>query len=179
MPSCPVCENLQPSGEECDVCGHVFGRDPATAAPDDQVPGLEPTHFEAVAEGGARIDDLEPTAQPPVDPEPLPAVELEATRLAPVEAPETEAVEGLEPTLSDEAGLDEGTPLPTVQVCRYCRTPAPPTDAYCSRCGMHLPGLPGAARTGGRGAGDATVLCFGCGTPMRGDTCPGCGAHRG
>jgi len=181
MLTCPVCDNQQPSGEECEVCGRPFARGLAVPAPPDPVPGLEPTRFEAVAAGDDRLDGLEPTALSPVeaDAASLPAVELEPTRMAPVDAPATEAVAGLEPTLQDGPPLPAPGPTTTAtQVCRYCRTPAPPTDAWCSRCGMRLPGMAGRGARGAPVTDGATALCFDCGTPMRGAACPSCGSKR-
>jgi hypothetical protein len=178
MARCPVCDNEQATGEACDVCGRPFPAGAVAAAPVEPVPGLEPTRFDDVGVGGEAIDGLEPTAAAPVEVEDgaLPAGELEPTRLAPVEAAATEVVDGLEPTAV--GGLPEEGPAPgrLVRACRYCRTPAPPTEAFCARCGMRLPAIPGRGAPGGRA--DAPVLCFSCGTPFAGAACPACGARK-
>jgi hypothetical protein len=176
MPTCPVCENAQPSGEECDVCGRPFPRGERVPAPVEAVPGLEPTRFEAAGGAGDPLEGLEPTRLEAgeVDVVAIPAAEMEPTRIPGVNAPATEIVEGLEPTRADGPAGDP-VAASAARSCRYCRTPAPPTDAFCSRCGMRLAEVAGAVR---RDEGLGAVLCPGCGTPIRGEACPSCGARR-
>jgi hypothetical protein len=177
MAQCPVCENVQVAGEACDVCGRPFPAAAAAGAPVETVPGLEPTRFDDVAAGGETLEGLEPTAAGPVDigGAAFPSLDIEPTRIAPVGAAATEAVEGLEPTAVGGVADDGPAPGPLVRTCRYCRTAAPPTEAFCARCGMRLPGLPGRGAPGE--GGTARVLCFSCGTSFAGAACPACGAR--
>jgi hypothetical protein len=151
MPVCALCENRQDAGEACDVCGRPFPVEERLPPPVEPFPDLEPT---ALAAGSG--SPLEPVEG------------LEQTRIDPVQVVGG-AIEGLEPTLAQGIPDDGDTPDPA-PVCRYCRTPCLPGEAFCARCGMRLPG-----RTGGEGVALSVVLCRDCGTPVRGAACPACG----
>jgi hypothetical protein len=151
MPVCALCENRQDAGEACDVCGRPFPVAERLPPPVEPFPDLEPTALEAAGSG------------PPATVE-----GLEQTRIDPV-AVVAGALEGLEPTVA-EGIPDDGPALDPGPVCRYCRTPGLPGDAFCAHCGMRLPGM-----TGGEGPAPSVVLCRDCGTPVRGPACPACG----
>jgi hypothetical protein len=176
--TCPVCEQPQADGAECQTCGHALGADRGAdpggdAVAIEPIEGLETTAQAATPSVGevAPIPELEPTLQRSagaVAADPMP--DLEATLAAPVEAP-GELVPDLEPTAAP-ASADARTELPLFPVCRYCRTPAGPGEKLCGRCGMQLGVLPAARATG---AGPR--LCS-CGTPISRSTCPACGARN-
>jgi len=174
---CPLCENAQPAGDACDVCGRPFAPDVAVPVPVVPTEGLEATRFEAVPVDVAAIPELEPTAHED-DPFLLTDVGdlaegLEPTAAAPVDA-DAALIPDLEPTDMGIPG-DAATPLPELVVCRYCRTPAAPGERLCSRCGMRLPvGAP--APGAGSGGPEPTRIC-GCGAAVRGSVCPSCGAR--
>jgi hypothetical protein len=178
--TCPVCEQQQSNGAECEVCGRALetaGGDQGDGpeAPVEPIEGLETTAQAGqgvVGEVGV-IPELEPTLQAStgaVVAEPM--AELEATLAAPVDAP-GEVVPDLEPTAAAPSG-EARTELPLFPVCRYCRTPAGPGEKLCGRCGMQVEPLvapsPAAAGAGPR-------LCS-CGTPITRSTCPACGARN-
>jgi len=170
MSSCPVCENVQEGGEDCSVCG--FHRGAAAAAAEvAALEGLEPTLFGAASAEGERVPDLEPTGHAAGADLPPEQVEIEPTLLAPV-APVVEPLTGLEPTLA-EAIPDDGPQPAAPLLCRYCRSPAPPTDTFCFHCGMRLP------REAARRPEAAAVLvpCRSCGTPSSGEVCVACGVR--
>ena len=152
MPSCTLCENVQPAGEACDVCGHPFPGGERSAPPVEPVEGLEPT---LLPEAGAVEGNLP---------------ELERTGLDPVQVV-VAAMDGLQPTEA-EGIPDDGPAPPPAAVCRYCRTPSFPGEAFCAHCGMRLP-RDGAAAA----AALPVVLCRDCGTPVRGEDCPSCGVR--
>jgi hypothetical protein len=152
MPSCALCENVQPAGEACDVCGHAFPSGERVEDPVEPMADMEPTLLLPTAEAGRE-----------------PVEGLEATAIDPVDVVAA-AIEGLLPTVAD--GIPEDGPAgePALEVCRYCRTASFPGEAFCAHCGMRLPvvGSPEAAPL-------SVVLCRDCGTPVRGDVCPACG----
>ncbi len=150
MPVCALCENVQATGEACDVCGQAFPADVAVPVPVAPIEGLEATSVEPVDVAAERIAELEVTRADPVD-------------------VVVAAMEGLEPTAAEGIPQDGDTPEPAA-VCRYCRTPAHRGEAFCARCGMRLPATPG-----GADAALPVVLCRDCGTPVRGERCPSCG----
>jgi hypothetical protein len=153
MPACALCENLQAAGEACDVCGHPFPVGERTPVP------VEP------------LEGLEATSLPPADAAPEVLPELEATSIDPVHVVVV-AMEGLQPTEA-EGIPDDGPPgPPSAPVCRYCRNPAPAGEAFCVHCGMRIP--PPAPADG---APREVRFCSDCGTPVRGSSCPGCGAR--
>jgi len=179
MPTCPLCENVQPGGEECDVCGRPFPRGEGVPVPVAPLPELERTALEVPsgapvpAEPTAAMEALEPTAAPDAGAVAVAAVEgLEATRIAPVRV-EAVAMPDLEPTA--EAPIPGGPePAGAGTVCRYCRTPAAPGESFCARCGMRLP----AADVGREAvAADPSGTCWECGSPVTRETCPSCGAR--
>jgi hypothetical protein len=151
MACCALCENVQPSGVACDVCGHPF---PAAAQVD---PPVEP------------LPDLEPTLLPGVEVLTEPVEGMEATAVDPVLV-EAIAIEGLLPTAADGIPGADAASGPPAAVCRYCRTPGVPGEAFCAHCGMRLPVLGGAGTLPLE-----VVLCRDCGTPVRGTSCPACG----
>ena len=137
MPSCALCENVQPAGDGCEVCGHPF-------------PARE------------RIE---------VAVEPL--VDMEATRLPDGgDGGEASAFEWLEATSVEGLPGDGPSTESVVAICRYCRTPALPGEAFCAHCGMRLPVIPGP-----QAAALEVRLCRDCGTPLRGESCPACGVR--
>ena len=154
MPACALCENVQASGEACEVCGHPFAPDQRTPVPVEPLEGLEPTLLDPVAATGETVPELEATSVDPVQ-----VVVSAMEDLQPTE------VEGIPAEGEDEA--------PTARVCRYCRNPAPAGEAFCGHCGMRLPSVPGGAEPSPPGA----MLCRDCGTPMKGSSCPGCGVR--
>ena len=156
MPVCALCENQQPSGDACDVCGRPFPAGERAAPPVELLAELEPTRLDG-GEAAAPAD--------PVD-------GLEGTRVDPVEVV-AGALEGLEPTVAEGIPDDLPTPEPAA-VCRYCRMPALGGEAFCAHCGMRLPGTAGGAE-----APLSVVLCRDCGTPVRGVACPACGVVPG
>ncbi|MEY2669125.1 MAG: hypothetical protein RJA59_1763 [Pseudomonadota bacterium] len=154
MPACALCENVQAAGESCDVCGHPFPAGERVAIPVEPIEGLEATVLPAVEDAGERMPDLEATS---IDP-----VRVVAA-----------AMEGLLPTVAEGIPGDDPLELPAVATCRYCRNPAPPGDAFCVHCGMRLPPQTGAAAA----APGEVALCRDCGVPLKGSSCPGCGAR--
>jgi hypothetical protein len=171
---CPVCEHAQARGEECEVCGKLLGA-AGVAAPVARLEGLETTALSP--SGGAppppeAIPELEPTRHgaAPLVADSLP--DLERTATAPVDV-SPEALPDLE-RLDAAIPGDGPTPLPLEIVCRYCRTPAVPTDRLCARCGMRLPAIAPPAPRGDMAA--APRLCS-CGLPVSGALCPACGAR--
>jgi hypothetical protein len=177
MPTCPLCENVQPAGEACDVCGRAFPRGEAIPVPVAPLPEIERTALDlppGSADGpSSPLDDLEPTSAPGAGAVAVTSVEgLEPTRadavaVAPESLPDLEPT-GEAPIPGDPLALDVGT------TCRYCRTPAPLGTAFCARCGMRLPGA-----DAGRGAVAAPPdgACWQCGSPVSRETCPSCGAR--
>ncbi len=171
MSICPVCENEQAAGDACDVCGRPFSSGGSGGASVEPLAGLEPTLFEAADAAGEPIPDMEPTGFASGPAAPVTALEIDETRVAPVDVT-VDAMAELEPTLAEPVPEDAsaGSAGP---VCRYCRTPAAPTDTFCYRCGMRL----STASPGARGDGVAAPPCRSCGTPAPGEACPGCGAR--
>jgi hypothetical protein len=140
MAICPLCENEQASGAICAVCGRALATEPGAARPSPPIEGLEPTRFDAVqAVESVRIEGLEPTAL-----EPLPAFDgggatagwIDRTAHEPARA---DVVERLEVERTYVAADVRVPPDPFAPiVCRYCRGPAAPGDAFCAGCGMKL-----------------------------------------
>src|SRR5512137_2525819 len=125
MPTCPLCENVQPGGEECELCGRPFPRGEGVPVPVVPLPDLERTALEVPpgaatpAEPPGVLEALEPTAAPDAGTVAVAAVEgLELTRAAPVGV-EAVALPDLEPT--GEAPIpDEAAPGGAGTTCRYC-----------------------------------------------------------
>jgi len=173
MVVCPLCENPQVGGSECEVCGRKLPVPAEWLPPIAALEGLEPTLH-------ADLGEVEPTPVPGLEPtvfglvdipdDPL-LEELEATRAAPVEVT-AEAVPDVE-RIHEALPGDAPTPYPAVVTCRYCRTPAAPGERICERCGMRLPGAESQAPTGA----DAGARLCSCGAPVRGGRCPVCGAR--
>jgi hypothetical protein len=154
MPACALCENVQAVGEACDLCGRPFPVEQRTPVPVEPLEGLEATLLPPAEGGEERIPDLEATAGDPVQ---VVVVALEG--LVPTEA------EGI----PDDGPVAPDGPL----TCRYCGSPAPTGEPFCAHCGMRLPGSPG----GGAPASPGVKLCSDCSTPVKGTSCPGCGAR--
>jgi len=171
MVVCPLCENTQEGGSECEVCGRRLPAPPEWLASIDALEGLEPTLQAGPGEVALTpVPGLEPTLAAVVDvPDDPPLEEIEATRTAPVEVA-VESVPDLERGGEAIPG-DVPTPYPAVVSCRYCRAPAEPGQRICERCGMRLPVADAVAPE----AGEAR-LCS-CGAPVRGGRCPACGAR--
>lgn len=171
MLPCPLCAHLQPEPGECEICGHAVGAASGAAERVAPLDGLEPSaHPAAPRVETSALDALEPTAHPPAGSVAAAALELEPTRVAPLDV-DSPALEGLERTGAEP---DEPTPLSVFVACRYCRTPALPGERICGRCGMRLP--QDAAATGAPDARAGRVC--GCGALVRGRACPSCGAAR-
>jgi len=154
MPACALCENVQASGEACEVCGQPFAPDQRTPLVVEPLEGLEPTILPSVQAGGEGIPDLEATSVDPVE----------------VEAP---ALEDLQPTQLDGVPDEEPDASPPATLCRYCRNPAPAGEAFCGHCGMMLPGH----SAGAESPSVEAILCRECSTPVKGTSCPACGAR--
>jgi rubrerythrin len=100
-----------------------------------------------------------------------PLEDMEATSIDPVKIV-ADAMEGLETTALEGVSGDGPSIESIVAICRYCRTPGLPGEAFCAHCGMRLPAIAGAQ------AAEVDVrLCRDCGTPVRGGSCPACGAR--
>jgi hypothetical protein len=153
MPACALCENVQAAGEACDVCGHPFPVGERTPVP------VEP------------LEGLEATSLPPVEAPAEPLPELEATSIDPVQVV-VAAMEGLQPTEAEGIPDDGPAEAAAAPVCRYCRNPAPAGEAFCVHCGMRLP-----ATVAATDVPREVRFCSDCGTPVRGASCPGCGAR--
>ncbi|MFL5318303.1 MAG: hypothetical protein ACJ790_01505 [Myxococcaceae bacterium] len=138
---CPVCENQQPSGDECSVCGKQL-----TAAKGATVAPVAPL---------AELEVTQHTGPQNVVAQPIEG--LEVTRIPSPAQVAPESVEGLEHTevvlrnlqvivdrVADlELGreVDDGvrTAAPTGAVtCRYCQN-VQAEGLICNRCGMRLP----------------------------------------
>lgn len=175
MVVCPVCENQQAAGDECQVCGRKLSGPGVVPLPVEPVPGLEVTSFGAAeVPAGPPLPELEPTRHRPAAGEVAAALDLEPTRAAPV-AVRAEAVPDLEPTRGEPIPGDGPTARPATLTCRYCRTENPPGEATCGRCGMRLPVWDGPRAAEGTGAA-APARCPACGTLNAGEICSGCGA---
>jgi hypothetical protein len=135
MPSCALCENVQPAGEGCEVCGHPF---PARERVDVPVEPLE---------------------------------DMEATAIDPVQIV-ADAMEGLETTSVEGIPGDGPSAESIIAICRYCRAPGFPGEAFCADCGMRLPAIVGPQATALE-----VRLCRDCGTPVPGEACPACGVR--
>lgn len=174
MITCPVCENQQPHGGECEVCGRRLDGPPPPVAPVAPMDGLEPTRAAPVDVDGERFPDLEPTRAGDVFVAAERVPDLEATAAAPVTVA-AELLPDLERTAEAPIPGDAPTALPAVVVCRYCRTPATGGERLCGRCGMRLP----VSSAGAPAAAPAAERICSCGLPVRGSRCPSCGARTG
>jgi hypothetical protein len=175
MPTCVLCENVQPGGEACEVCGRPFPRGEAVAAEVARLAEFEPTALAAASVEPApiRMEGLEPTASPGgggVPPEPVDGLERTAAAAVAVVA---EPLPDLEATAEAPVPGD-AAPAGLGAACRYCRTPAAPGQVFCARCGMRLPAGDASRERAGEGPGEA---CWQCGAPALRDTCPSCGAR--
>ncbi len=194
---CPVCENQQAQGLECDVCGKDLSTlGPAAGLADlgglgdlaglgppplgvDQVPGLEVTIPDRVGEVPLEADpDLEANLVKKVGEVPverMPDLETAADRVGDV------PVERM-PDLADERAPDDGVRTPEVTgavTCRYCRN-VQASGMICDKCGMKLPRAPGgaaAAKPEKEKPAAGTVRCRYCGAPnpSEGERCLECG----
>jgi hypothetical protein len=181
---CPVCEHVQESGTECEVCGRRLAGATPTPEASSPLEGLERTALQEGAGAGAGppappVEGFEPSrfepaaAAPAGEPGP-PDGWLERTA-APEVQTATEPLE-VERSTAERPRQRPGDAVPRPPpTCRYCRTPAVPGDAFCGCCGMKLPlERPAAAST----AAPAGVPCRGCGILVTGPVCPACGARR-
>ena len=154
MPACALCENVQAAGEACEVCGHPFPAAERVPLPVEALEGLESTSLPTAEVAAERLPELETTG---VDPVQLVVGVMDA--LLPTE------VEGIPEDLPAAS--------PRAATCRYCGTPAVVEEVFCDHCGMRL--------AGGAGSPDELPpeiqLCRDCGTPVKGASCPGCGAR--
>jgi hypothetical protein len=168
---CPVCEHAQAAGAECDVCGKRLVYGPAGIPPVPPLEGLEVTSHSQVAAPAERLPDLEPTAYDAAGDAPTEPVQVEPTRVAPVDVAvdPTPDVERIHDGLPD----DPRTEVPLFVTCRYCRTEAMPGERVCARCGMALPDFGGPAALP-----EALPRLCSCGAAVRGTACPACGARR-
>jgi hypothetical protein len=183
MSTCPVCEHVQSTGDECEVCGRKLA-DAPPAPPVPALAGLEPTLHEpgasATGDPVPRLVGLEPTryeAPPEVAPPPpsdASVPDLESARSAPVGEVPVEAVPDLEHHLAEPVPDDPELPRQGPAVCRYCRTPAMPNDRFCGRCGMRLARFePVRMAASERGE----LVCPDCGAMGTGPRCRRCGAR--
>lgn len=180
MITCPVCENAQVSGDECQVCGRYVpgpsGPGEASASP---LPDLEPTLYQAGAPAPAEafetLPGLEATryeagAPAPAEPE---APWLERSRADAVGPVAVAPLPDLEPHRAQPVPGDDEPTGQGPGVCRYCRAAAAPGDRFCSRCGMRLPRFdPVAMALSELGQ----VVCPGCGAVGEGPLCRRCGS---
>jgi hypothetical protein len=185
MTTCPVCEHVQPSGDECEVCGRKLAlHEPGAQAPGEQavprVPGLEPTLHEpgasAPGEPVAPLPDLEPTRLEAGAPAPAEPGEpwIEGTRAAAVGAIPPDPVPDLEHHRAESVPDVEELPREGPVFCRYCRTPAAPNDRFCGRCGMRLSRFePVKMALAERGE----MVCPDCGAMGPGPRCRRCGGR--
>ncbi len=177
MPTCPVCEHVQPAGDECENCGKKLGAASGGAEAIAPLAGLEPTLAAPVDAPAETLPDLEPTLHQPAAPAPGGGAEgwIEATRSGPVAAAPADPVPGIEhhraePLPDDEPRLDPLAPV----VCRYCRATAMPGDKFCVRCGMRLSRYE-PVRIAALERGE--MVCPDCGAMGPGPRCRRCGAR--
>ena len=175
MTVCPVCDNAQEAGLECELCGHPLA--PLTDALFDAVPleGLEPNQASKVELGELpSFPDLEPTQHVVGEVEAVAGMgDFESTCASPVEAL-VEPLSDME-RVGDSIPVDEPTPYPAVLTCRYCRAEAGFGDRICRECGMRLPQVELLSDPPAREGGPQ--LCS-CGAPVRAERCPACGARN-
>jgi hypothetical protein len=113
------------------------------------MPELEmtPIASRAVPDVSQPIPELERHRSGPVAAAPTaPIPELERTRHAPLPAVPKDVVPELEYHQAPQVG-PRTAPPPDAVTCRYCRN-VQPTGMLCDRCGMRLPRLKVAAKTG-------------------------------
>lgn len=176
MVVCPVCENQQAVGEECQVCGARLTGPGVVPLPVEPLAGLEATRFDAVpAPPAAALPDLEPTHLSPAAAATAPTPDLEPTRVAPVRVP-VEPLPELERTEGEPIPGDAPTARPAALLCRYCRTENPPSEIICGRCGMKLPVWEGPAAATAPVGEAVPARCPACGTFNAGEICSGCGS---
>lgn len=178
MPTCPVCEHVQPAGDECEVCGKKLTGPGTEAARVEPLPGLEPTLQAAVEVPADPVPDLEPTLQPAAEAPPGEVADwAEPTRAAAADPGPVEPLPGIErhepePLPDDGGGLDPLAPV----VCRYCRSTAMPGDRFCVTCGMRLQRFD-PVRIAALERGE--LVCRDCGSMGPGPRCRRCGARMG
>ncbi len=182
MITCPVCEHVQASGDECEVCGRMLAKreagTPAPAEPalhDLSAPWLETGRADPVGPlPPTPLPDLEPTLNEAGAPlhEPM-APWIESDRAAPVGSIPDAPVPDLEPHRAEPVP-DDGQPTGQGPViCRYCRTAAAPGDGFCGRCGMRLPRFDAVAVALSE-LGE--MVCPECGGIGEGPRCRRCGS---
>jgi ribosomal protein L40E len=157
MAICPVCEHAQESGGDCDVCGWRLLDSGALDEPAPTLADLEPTRHQVGRGWNAeRMDDLEPT------------VHAAAGGAAPREV-HTPWLERTCTAAEDAPPRD----LLAAAICRYCRTPSPPGQVFCSRCGLKLTPYSGEPLP----PAGSLRRCRMCGAGGEGEVCPACGAR--
>ena len=155
MPSCALCENVQTDGDGCEVCGHPFRARERIEVAVEPLEDMEATLLPSTGNGGeaSAFEGLESTGTDPV--------KIVA-----------DAMEGLETTSVEGIPGDGPSTESVVAICRYCRTPALPGEAFCAHCGMRLSAIAGPQATALE-----VGLCRDCGTPVAGEACPACGVR--
>ncbi|MBJ6762860.1 hypothetical protein JGU66_19020 [Myxococcaceae bacterium JPH2] len=178
---CPVCDHVQPQGDECETCGKRFPVVNLTEAPPVQtLPELELTHH---ANGRVTVEtaplpelDLTRLRSGPD----LPAMvvpDLELTRTGDTGAVPVAPMTDLDTGRAEDDGVRTAAPVGAV-VCRYCKH-VQSEGLLCDRCGMRLPRARIAATAAPTRAAEGDWLaCPVCHTPTRpGRTCTECGAR--
>jgi hypothetical protein len=180
MVVCPLCENQQQFGLECDVCGRDLSSlagTPAAAPPPpvvvERIAELEITIPAAVGDIPVdRVADLDANRFAPVEVAPDATPDVEPSSQPPVGEVYVEQM----PDLAEDRAPDDGvrTAAPSGQVvCRYCKN-VQQSGTLCARCGMKLaaplqtlaPEVPQ----------DQWVRCDACGAPGPiGERCRECG----
>jgi hypothetical protein len=145
MVICPVCENQQASGFECDVCGRDLSAQsglaalpPPPAVAIERLPELEGTPDRVGEVRVERIPELEQNLHAAVQVAPDLTPGLEASALPPVGDIPVLPMDELD---DNDRAPDDGvrTAAPEGQVvCRYCKN-VQPAGSQCERCGMKLP----------------------------------------
>ena len=136
MPSCSLCENVQPAGDACDVCGHPFPASDRIDVSVEPLADMEATLLPITKAGreGPVLEGLETTSTGPVT--------VVAT---PLEGLEPTTAEGI-PVLESPGGAS-GRGLPILP------------DAWLSRggilCALRDAAAPGRGGRGGRAGGRA------------------------
>ncbi|MBK7860760.1 MAG: hypothetical protein IPJ65_19585 [Archangiaceae bacterium] len=179
MMVCPVCENQQQAGLECDVCGRdlsalagLGGLAPPPVAV-QQITELEVTIPDRVGEvAAAGFAELEANRFGKVEVRPDVTPDLETSSQAPVGEVPVERVADLDLDRAPDDGQRTAAPAGQV-VCRYCKN-VQQTGTLCDRCGMKLPAPLQVLAP--EVPADQWVRCRACGAPGPiGERCRECG----